>query len=106
MFGRIVFSGEQHRERVVDAVPSDVGAGGFDGVADASFGGEAAGFDAGTEVNGDLDVAELHRGGYPVDFHVRRTERGPQVVRVAAEPGRGLVGFGEERGGVGAVVAA
>ena len=44
------------------------------------------------EVDGDLDVAQLHRGGHAVDRDVGRAEGGPQVVAVGAEVAGGALG--------------
>jgi len=104
LFRGVLLSTQQQRERVIRPVPPDVGAGGFDGVADSSLRGHGAGVDTGPDVHCDLHVSEFHRGGHPVDRYVGGAERRPQVVRVLADPGGGLVRLGQERCCVGAVL--
>lgn len=86
LFRRVLLGVEQQCEGVVGAVPSGIGAGCLDGVPDPSLDGQSPGVDPRAEVNGDLDVAEFHGRRNAMNLDVGGTERGPQVVRVAADP--------------------
>src|SRR5689334_20347252 len=86
-----LFGIEQDAERLVRAVPGGERPGLLDRMTDLTLNRHRRGVEIGTEVNRDLNVAEIHRGSDPMDRHVRRPERRPQVVAIVAEPLRGGV---------------
>jgi hypothetical protein len=80
-----LFGVEENGQRVIAPVAGGVGAGSLDCVSHTAFGGKGGCVDPRSEVDGNLDVSELHRCGHAVNRDIRGPEGGPHLVPVAAE---------------------
>jgi hypothetical protein len=77
---------EQGCQGLIPLVDAAERAGDLQGVAGSPLGRNGGCVEPWADIDGDLDVAELHCCGYPVDGDVGRSERGPESVRVVSKP--------------------